>query len=156
MKLPEARFEAWSAIGNDEFSRDDFGLAVKAYGRAAKDIPAAQLVSWPQSISWQLMGREDEATAKEKKLAVQLAELCLDGADQMGNMASDGDGYGDGGGDGDGYGNPTSVQVRALGTLAHALQFSGNNRKAVKVAKQAVELSGSEETAEWLKPIIEG
>ena len=48
------------------------------------------------------------------------------------------------------------AQVRALGTLAHALKFSGNDRKAVKIAKQALELSDSEDTAEWLKPIIEG
>jgi len=154
MKVSEARFEAWTSVANFEFNRADFDLAVKAYGRAAKDVPSAQLVSWPQTISWRLMGREDEATSKEKKLAVKLAEMCLDGADQVGNSASDGDGYGDG--DGGGYGDPSAVQVRALGTLAFALNFSGNNRKAVKVAKQALELSDSAETAEWLKPIIEG
>ena len=149
VRQDEARFEGWNAVANAEAARRSADTAVKAYRKALEYVPDEQGIGWTKQVAWWAIESGEEATQRQRKLALDMAELCVKKAKNLDPMSEEyAKAYGDA--------EPRTIQAEALGALAFAYDLHGDARRAKKTAEDALELAGSDELREFFAEILEG
>ncbi|MEM7310126.1 MAG: thioredoxin family protein [Planctomycetota bacterium] len=134
VSFDEVRFEGWTRLANVEAMRSDVAAAADCFGEAWKLCPEDQVYGWAGDVAAFLVQADGERTKREAKLALTLAKASVDAADKLTCEAKD-EGCGC-----DVCTSPEALVARSMSTLARAYRLNGDERRAVKVAKQCAEL----------------
>ncbi len=131
-KSSDGRFLFWSRIADLEVRRGQRGHALDAIHAAMKLADSDESGDWHNATALKLVALEGEPSAKEKKLAMQLAETSLERIKKYKNKNADLSQE-----DFDG------VYARRLATLASAQAFNGKTIQAKATLRNCMDLSPS-------------
>ena len=134
IKHPEVRFDGWNRVGNLEAARSDVPAACEAFGEAWKVCPEDAISGWAGDVSAWLVRADGERSKKELRFALELAEASLEATRNLTCEGKD-DGCGC-----DVCTHPEVLVAARMANLARVHGLNGERRKAVKLAKECIEL----------------
>ena len=130
----DVRFEGWNRVANLEAARGDVAAACGAFGKAWKICPEDRVSGWAGEVSAFVIAADGERSKKEAKFALELAKASVEATE---NLTCEGK---DDGCACDVCTHPETLVAYRMANLARAHRLNGDKRKAVKVAKQCIEL----------------
>ena len=134
VSFDEVRFQGLTQLANVEASRSKVDAACKYFGQAWELCPEDQHSGWAGDVAAFIIRADGERSKKEAKFALSLAKASVEATEALTCE------YTDEGCECDICTHPESLVAHRMETLARAYRLNGDDKKAMKIAKQCVEL----------------